>query len=237
MISRRVDRTIRLLQLLQQNEGIALQQLADWLNCSPRTVYRDLHVLRESGFRVEWSAAGYRVTGSTKTPQGFLEGDEVLALLIAVNSSPYRSTDGLLLLARRALQKLVSTSPAETQERWKELSRAVSVDESEPAPLSAYEVNALPLVAKAIESRTPLKRLNRVPATDGNANRGLPDQIIPERLVPRDGAWCVQGRDAERGVWMQLNLDELDLDESVRAPIGPMSYPMSIPVASVSDAS
>ena len=69
MISDRLHRAIRLIMLLRQSEGLSLREIAHWLDCSQRTVYRDLQLLKASGFEVEWSPQGYRIRAIEELPQ------------------------------------------------------------------------------------------------------------------------------------------------------------------------
>src|SRR5690606_28836300 len=76
----RHSRAIRILTCLQSGPTFNAKELAERLQVSRRTIYRDLNLIRGAGFRVEFDdeSAGYRVAHASPNvlaPPGFSDRD------------------------------------------------------------------------------------------------------------------------------------------------------------------
>lgn len=109
----RADRLLSILMLLQSRNGITAPQLAEELEVSVRTIYRDIEALSTSGVPVyaeRGRAGGFRLVDGYRTGLTGLTRDEVKALLML--SIP-RSLDrlGVSQEVRSALRKLAAALP------------------------------------------------------------------------------------------------------------------------------
>ncbi|MCG5074468.1 helix-turn-helix transcriptional regulator [Paraburkholderia tagetis] len=113
-MTRRADRLFRIAELLRGRRLTTAQQLAQWLEVSPRTVYRDVRDLQLSGVPIEGEAGiGYRLARTASLPPLTFTADELTAL--AVGARMAESWGGAVLAggARGALAKIAAAMPAE----------------------------------------------------------------------------------------------------------------------------
>ncbi|WP_128594288.1 helix-turn-helix transcriptional regulator, partial [Paraburkholderia kirstenboschensis] len=76
-MTRRADRLFQIAELLRGRRLTTAQQLADWLNISLRTVYRDVRDLQLSGVPIEGEAGiGYRLSRAASLPPLTFTADE-----------------------------------------------------------------------------------------------------------------------------------------------------------------
>ncbi len=109
----KAERLLQLLAILRARRNVVVAQvLADRLNVSLRTVYRDIQSLIAAGVPVEGEAGvGYRLrAGSTLPPMMFTE-EEIEALLLGVRMVQGWGDDGLVGSAESALNKIRSVLP------------------------------------------------------------------------------------------------------------------------------
>src|SRR5579863_7410946 len=115
-----VSRSARLLRLLQALRGrrraVTAAQLADELEVSERTMYRDLAELAAQGAPVEGAAGiGYILRPGLFLPPLMLSEDETEAVLLGLRYVDQRGDDVLIKAAAGALAKIGSVLPPEAQ--------------------------------------------------------------------------------------------------------------------------
>ena len=109
---RRADRLFRLVQLLRGRRLSTAAWLADKLEVSMRTVYRDVADLQAQGVPIEGEAGvGYRLTGGFDLPPLMFTTLEAQALVAAVRLAQSRLDRALALAAEEALVKIVGVLP------------------------------------------------------------------------------------------------------------------------------
>jgi predicted DNA-binding transcriptional regulator YafY len=111
---RRADRLFRLVQLLRGRRLSTAAWLADKLEVSMRTVYRDVADLQGQGVPIEGEAGvGYRLAGGFDLPPLMFTTLEAQALVAAVRLAQSRLDRSLALAAEDALGKIIGVlSPA-----------------------------------------------------------------------------------------------------------------------------
>ena len=111
---RRADRLFRLVQLLRGRRLSTAAWLADKLEVSMRTVYRDVADLQGQGVPIEGEAGvGYRLAGGFDLPPLMFTTLEAQALVAAVRLAQSRLDRSLALAAEEALGKIIGVlSPA-----------------------------------------------------------------------------------------------------------------------------
>lgn len=124
----RLARILRVLELVQSRGRWTTKAIAEEIECSERTVYRDLDVLRFAGipYYREGDQQFVRVRPDFRFPVMSLTEDEVLGLSVAAvmtNSPGLNVTAG----ATPATRKLAAVSKQETQELIDDAMRLVSV--------------------------------------------------------------------------------------------------------------
>ena len=110
---RRADRLFQLLTLLRNRRTvITAHQLAEVLEVSERTVYRDVQSLICSGVPIEGEAGvGYRLNRHFDLPPLMFDNDEVEALLLGAKMVQAWSDKQLAAAAGKAMQKILAVLP------------------------------------------------------------------------------------------------------------------------------
>lgn len=105
---RRAERLFRLIEILRGRRlAVTAQTLAEALEVSPRTIYRDVAALQTSGAPIEGEAGvGYRLDPGYHMPPLMFDGDEVQALLAGLRMARAFTDDELAHAATRAEEKL-----------------------------------------------------------------------------------------------------------------------------------
>lgn len=109
---RRADRLFRIVQYLRGRRLTTAAQLADWLQVSLRTVYRDVRDLSASGVPIEGEAGvGYRLRPGFDLPPLMFERREIEALAAGARIVEVWAGPELAGAARSALAKIAATLP------------------------------------------------------------------------------------------------------------------------------
>ena len=109
---RRADRLFRLVQLLRARRITTADALADELEVSPRTVYRDIADLQRSGVPVRGEAGvGYRLEKGFELPPLTFTSDEIEALVIGARMVEAFGDEELADGARQAMTKVEAVLP------------------------------------------------------------------------------------------------------------------------------
>lgn len=110
---RRADRLFHLVQLIRGRRLSTAAFLAERLEVSERTVYRDVADLMRQGVPIEGEAGvGYRLGAGFELPPLMFSAEEAKALVAAVRLSQPWLDAGLALAAEGALGKMLSVLPA-----------------------------------------------------------------------------------------------------------------------------
>ncbi len=108
---RRADRLFQLVQMLRRRTVVTARQLADELEVSERTVYRDVQHLSVAGVPIEGEAGvGYRLRGYDLPPLHFSRA-EIEALALGARVVEAWTDPELARAARSALDKVEAVLP------------------------------------------------------------------------------------------------------------------------------
>ena len=109
---RRADRLFRIVQLLRGRRLSTAAWIAEKLEVSPRTVYRDVADLQAQGVPIDGEAGvGYRLVGGFDLPPLMFTTLEAQALVAAVRLAQSRLDRELALAAEDALGKIIGVLP------------------------------------------------------------------------------------------------------------------------------
>lgn len=116
---RRAERLFQLLNLLRNRRtAITADQLADTLEASVRTIYRDVQSLVLSGVPIEGEAGvGYRLQRNFDLPPLMFDARELEALLLGVRMVRAWSDKDLAASSNSALQKILAVVPSSLREK------------------------------------------------------------------------------------------------------------------------
>ena len=109
---RRADRLFRIVQSLRSDRPTTAADLAQRLEVSERTIYRDIQDLSLSGVPViAETGVGYRLGEGFRLPPLMFDEEELEALLLGVNMVGVWSDPALAEAARRAVGKIEAALP------------------------------------------------------------------------------------------------------------------------------
>lgn len=113
---RRADRLFQIVQLLRRRKRVTAAQLAERLEVSERTVYRDIRDLARSGLPIQGEAGvGYRLGAHFDLPPLMFTLSEVQALALGTRMVETWADDELRLAARSVLDKVEAVLPPESR--------------------------------------------------------------------------------------------------------------------------
>lgn len=109
---RRADRLFRIVQLIRGRRLTTAAQLAERLEVSPRSVYRDIAALQAQGVPIEGEAGvGYRMRRGFDLPPLMFTRQEAQALVACLRVAQPRIDAALAAHADEALAKVLSVLP------------------------------------------------------------------------------------------------------------------------------
>jgi predicted DNA-binding transcriptional regulator YafY len=110
---RRADRLFTIVQLLRGGRHVTARTLADKLECSERTIYRDVDELTLCGVPIEGEPGrGYRLPKTFEIPPLMFERHELEALVVGARFVEAWCGPGLAASARSALARIRGVVPA-----------------------------------------------------------------------------------------------------------------------------
>ncbi|MEO1492776.1 MAG: YafY family protein [Pseudomonadota bacterium] len=113
---RRADRLFDIVQILRRGRTVRARDIAEELEVSERTVYRDIASLIGSGIPVEGEAGvGYILRGELDLPPLIFDRDELEALVLGARIVQSWADHGLAESAARALRKIEAAMPSDLQ--------------------------------------------------------------------------------------------------------------------------
>ena len=115
---RRADRLFQIISLLRRRRFVTAAQLAERLEVSERTIYRDMRDLIGSGVPIEGEAGvGYRLGKDFDLPPMMFSIDEIEALVLGARMVETWGDDDLRRAARSVLDKTEAMLPPKLRPR------------------------------------------------------------------------------------------------------------------------
>ncbi len=115
---RRADRLFQIIQFLRGRGTVTAARLAQELQVSPRTIYRDVQDLVLSGVPVLGEAGvGYALPKSFDLPPLMFDEEEIEALVLGARIVESWADDDLARAARAVLSKVEAVLPARLRDR------------------------------------------------------------------------------------------------------------------------
>jgi predicted DNA-binding transcriptional regulator YafY len=211
----RASRLVSLLLLLQTRGRMSGQELANELNVSVRTIYRDVESLSTSGVPIyadRGPAGGFQLLDGYRTRLTGLTPQEAESLFLAGIPGPAADL-GLGQVLSAAQLKLKAALPADLRERANRISERFHLDvpgwwqEEERPPF-------LTAIADAVWNQKMIEV--RYERWSGEVTRTL----APLGIVLKGGAWyLVAGADGQARTYRAIRILNLDiLDETFERP-------------------
>ena len=191
----RASRLLSLLLLLQTRGRMTARQLADELEVSVRTIYRDVESLHEAGIPLYGDAGptgGYQLLDGYRTRLTGLSADEAEAMFLAALPGPAAEL-GLGSVMAAAQLKVKAAMPAELADRSGRIQQRFLLDapgwydDGDTSPF-------LPAVADAVWNQRRIRVLYRRWTAPTEVERTL----APYGIVLKTGKWYAVAESAGR---------------------------------------
>lgn len=203
---RRADRLFQIVQYLRGRRLTTAAQLAQWLQVSERTVYRDVRDLSLSGVPVEGEAGvGYRLSHGFDLPPIMFTLDEVEALVLGARMVEAWGGEALAGHARTALSKISGALPKARREEI-ERTRLYAANFHVPPAAAAH----LEAVRQAILQRRKL----RVDYQDA-AQRESQRTLRPLAVYFWGASWTLVSWCEQRNDFRSFRLDRIGALETL----------------------
>jgi predicted DNA-binding transcriptional regulator YafY len=213
----RASRLVSLLLLLQTRGRMTAQQLADELEVSVRTIYRDVESLHEAGIPLYGDAGpdgGYRLLAGYRTRLTGMTAEEAEAMFLAALPGPAAEL-GLGSVMAAAQLKVRAAMPPELADRTGRIQQRFHLDapgwydDGDSSPF-------LPAVADAVWNQRRLQVLYRRWTAPTDVLR----TIAPYGIVLKSGRWYAVAECAGRVNTYRVNqiLELETLDEPFERP-------------------
>jgi len=119
---RRADRLFQIVQYLRGGRLVRAAQLAEWLEVSERTIYRDIADLQASGVPIDGEAGvGYLMRDGYDLPPLMFSRDEIVALVAGARLIRAWGGAAMARAAEEALVKIDSVLPDSVRTRTDEI--------------------------------------------------------------------------------------------------------------------
>ncbi|MGG7570165.1 helix-turn-helix transcriptional regulator [Streptomyces sirii] len=190
----RASRLVSILLLLQNRERMTAQELADTLEVSVRTVYRDMESLSTAGvplYGEPGHEGGYRLLGGFRTRLTGLTTDEADSLFLT--GLPTAAADlGMGAVVTAVQLKLMASLPAELRDRASRIAERFHLD----APAWYRESDRAPHLS-AVAEAVWNNRAVRVRYLRWAEPREITRVVEPYGLVLKAGHWYLVADGAE----------------------------------------
>ena len=199
---RRADRLFQLVQLIRGRRLSTARFLAERLEVSERTVYRDVADLASQGVPIEGAAGvGYRMRSGFDLPPLMFTREEAQALVASVRMARTRLDDALAGHADTALSKILAVLPA--------ASRAAAESMAVLAPPAAVDAATrarLRVLREAAEQR----RKVRLAYLDLKGARSAARIVRPLGCVYWGEVWTLAAWCESRADFRSFRVDRID---------------------------
>lgn len=178
-----MTRTQRLLELLQvlraHRYPVTAMALAERLEISVRSVYRDIKTLQQQGVSIEGSAGiGYMIKSDYHLPPLIFTAQEVNALTLGLNWVSHNTDPGFKKIAKNTLAKIHAVIPDELKEYIEHQSFLTGPGDKDEAFFAVL--------------RAAISKRNKIKIKYCDKNNKISSRIIwPIALVYMDVCWLL----------------------------------------------
>jgi len=213
---RRADRLFQIIQVLRRRRLTTAAQLAERLEVSERTVYRDIRDLEQSGVPIVGEAGvGYRLGKDFELPPLMFNVDEVQALVLGARMVESWGDDELRNAAKSAVTKIEAVLPPARRDRVRQTALFALSFRAEPKVRAAVGT-----LRKAVDGRRKA-RLRYADKDDAVTER----VVLPLGLYFWGSTWTL-------GAWCELRRDfrNFRLDRIVESQILDDTFELEPPI-------
>ncbi|MQM25899.1 helix-turn-helix transcriptional regulator [Glycomyces albidus] len=234
-------RLLLLLSLLQSRPEWPGPDLAGRLGVSGRTVRRDVDRLRALGYPVDATkgrGAVYRLGAGTEPPPLLFDGEQAVAVALALQLAPQTVT-GSAEAAARALTTIRQVMPARLRHK---------IDTMQVTTVAnSWEFLARPVDAAVLDAVSDAVRRREVIRFDYHGDNSLdrrsdrrageaeawspPLRVEPHRLLVWSGRWYLVAWDLDGGAWRTFRVDRI----APKMRTGLRFTPRALPAADIAE--
>ncbi len=188
---RRADRLFEIVQLMQSRRFMTADRLAEALEVSPRTIYRDIRDLMATGVPIDGEAGvGYTLHRKYDMPPLMFDSEEIQALLLGARIVQSWADSELAEAAKRALIKVEAVLPEHLRPQMSEATLfAPKIPARNPAAAN------LGILRGAIDQSTKIRFDYTRLDGEGSARTVRPLGLFFWGTVWSLAAWCEMRKD------------------------------------------
>lgn len=201
---RRADRLFRIVQLLRSGRLKTARHLAERLQVSERTIYRDVRDLQLAGQPIEGEAGvGYTLRREFDLPPLMFTEDEVTALVLGARMAQAWGGNEAAKSARSALLRIEAVLPEELTRRVDRIALFAPEFQMLPAHRTALDA----LHHACVEQIVVGFRYTRLADT---SDRAEDRNVWPLALAFWSGVWTLAAWDERRNDFRSFRLDRIE---------------------------
>ena len=206
---RRADRLFQIVQNLHHDRVITAHALAQELEVSARTIYRDIQDLSLSGVPITGEAGqGYRLLRGFHLPPLMFNQEELAALLLGARMVRAWTDKGLARAAHSALQKIEHVVPDKLKPEFDRQEIIVP-----DFPMEGMAAEQMLIVRQAIKEQNKI-RIDYTRQDGQDSNR----IVQPLGLIYWGKVWTLVGWCELRDAFRHFRLDRMQHVEKLKQP-------------------
>jgi predicted DNA-binding transcriptional regulator YafY len=226
MYAARLSRCLQLLNMLQSRIGYDTKSLANALDVSPRTIYRDLCLLAEVGIPVFYDVKrrGHLLKDHFNLRLSHLTKNDLIALLLAAHIFSLSCLPEISRPIQQAISKLMVQVPTTLR---KDIANLLNSIGGKPSP-SLWPHGSQPAIAEILSAIRQKRHIRVTYHSEEESIPSLHTKITPQRLVAASGRWYLVGRSSWHRKIFRFDLRHIryaeqiqDCPDAVDSPLRP----------------
>jgi predicted DNA-binding transcriptional regulator YafY len=202
-VQARYRRLFAILGRFRSGPRFTVEQLASDLGVSRRTIFRDLDVLRQLNFNINFDgeAGGYRLIETHELPQpSGLKPDDIVSLAVSVSLSQATCIPEMAAAAREALSKVLMLCDSSTRETISKLVCSCWLEESNELQFSEGVLSSV---------LSGIRHQRKVRVTFFTPVDGFEQTLVsPYRINAGKSKWTLIGRSTIHRSTQDFNIAE-----------------------------
>ena len=218
-------RLVRLTDLLRSSAfGFTVQQLVDHFGVCRRTVFRDLHLLREAGISARFDPMQHAVTAKPHFPPSTLRltPEQMLILALAARTSLLRTDRGFGFAIDKAIAALLSRMPEETRTRATRL-MACCLVEAGVIPGECIAEPAIHNLVLAVSHNHPVRLQYR---SSNPSDRTIRTKVTRCQFVVAHRNWYLLGWSTFHRKWCRFEPARIESVEVINETVHGLNMPL-----------
>jgi len=184
----RIDRLFAILLILQNENRIRAQDLAEKFEVSKRTIYRDITALSEMGVPVvSLPGEGYELMEGFYLPPLIFSDAEAIALFLGARLLIQQAAGALTTRAEQALTKIMVVLPKKTRHRVEALTGIIEFI----TPKDRFNLDEPQLIT--LQQAIQNQQVIHIRYHSYNQNELTEREVEPHQLFYSNGTWYVSG--------------------------------------------